>query len=162
SSVVIYLENVPAPPPGARPNAQLRQREQRFVPKVVAVQKGGAVDFPNDDKIFHNVFSLSQGAKFDLGLYKSGTSKTVSFDRPGTVDVACNIHPEMVATIKVFDTPYFAVTDEAGRFRIADVPAGTYPIVGWQARGPSWRGTVTVTAGGISEVRFELTEGDPP
>jgi plastocyanin len=163
SGVVVYLEGLPAPSGGAPlKNAQLRQREQRFVPRVIAIQKGASVDFPNEDKIFHNVFSLSQGAKFDLGLYKSGTSKTVAFERPGTVDVYCNIHPEMVATIKVLDTPFFAVSDDKGRFRIAGVPAGTYPIVGWQAHGAPWRGTVTVAAGHTAEVKLELREGDEP
>jgi plastocyanin len=162
SGVVVYLEGVPSPagaPPGSAPSA-MRQREQQFSPRVVAVQKGGKVEFPNDDKIFHNVFSLSQPAKFDLGLYKSGTSKSVTFDRPGTVDVYCNIHPEMVATIKVLDTPYFAVSDKDGRFKIAGVPAGTYPVVAWQPRGEPARGSVTVGSGGTATVRLTVTAGD--
>jgi len=161
SGVVVYLEGVPAPAQQVvKPGQPVRQREAQFLPRVVAVQRGAQVDFPNEDKIFHNVFSLSQAAKFDLGLYKSGTAKSVTFDRAGTVDVYCNIHPEMVATVKVVDTPYFAVTDRDGKFRIADVPAGTYPVVGWQARGEAWRGTVTVAASGSAELRFELTEGE--
>ena len=105
---------------------KLAQRDKQFVPRVVAVMKGAAVEFPNEDKMFHNVFSLSQPAKFDLGLYKSGTSKTVTFDRAGAVDIYCNIHPEMTATIKVVDGGWFAVTGADGSFRLDGVPPGTY------------------------------------
>ena len=164
SGVVVYLENVPGPPPArALATARLAQRDKQFVPRVVAVMRGAAVEFPNDDKIFHNVFSLSDAAKFDLGLYKSGTSKTVTLDRTGAVDIYCNIHPEMVATIKVVDSGWFAVTRPDGSFRIDGVPPGTYPLVGWLPRGTEYHGTVTVTDGGTSEVRFDVVEsgGNP-
>ena len=159
SGVVVYLENVPGPPPArALQTQKLAQRDKQFVPRVVAVMKGAAVEFPNDDKMFHNVFSLSQAAKFDLGLYKSGTSKTVTFDRAGAVDIYCNIHPEMAATIKVVDGGWFAVTGADGSFRLDDVPPGTYPLVGWIARGTEYHGTVTVKEGQTATVQLELTE----
>jgi plastocyanin len=164
SGVVVYLENVPGPPPArALATAKLVQRDKQFVPRVIAVMKGAAVEFPNDDKIFHNVFSLSDSAKFDLGLYKSGTSKTVTLDRPGAVDVYCNIHPEMVATIKVVDSGWFGITRPDGSFRIDGVPAGTYPLVGWLARGTEYRGTVTIKDGGTTTVQLEVVEagGNP-
>jgi plastocyanin len=164
SGVVVYLENVPGPPPArALVTAKLVQRDKQFVPRVIAVMKGASVEFPNDDKMFHNVFSLSDAAKFDLGLYKSGTSKTVTFDRAGAVDIYCNIHPEMVATIKVVDSGWFAVTGPDGSFRIDGVPPGQYPLVGWVARGTEYRGTVTVKAGGTSDVQLEVVEsgGNP-
>ena len=163
SGVVVYLEGVPGEPPGpAPPPVAIRQRDKQFVPRVMAVRAGGAVSFPNDDRIFHNVFSLSKPAKFDLGLYKSGTEKRVTLDRPGQVDVFCNIHPDMVATIKVLDTGWFAVTDRDGSFRIAGVPPGTFALVAWQPHGEPFRGTVTVTAGGATEVKIEIVEGRAP
>src|SRR2546423_4418121 len=111
--------------PGARPKpmtAEMRQRDKQFDPQVVVVTRGSTVTFPNEDKIFHNVFSLSPTARFDLGLYKEGTAKSVEMKRAGEVDVYCNIHPEMAAKIKVLDTPYYAVTAPDGGFRIAGLP----------------------------------------
>lgn len=164
SGVVVYLENVPGPAPArALATARLVQHDKQFIPRVIAVMRGAAVEFPNDDKIFHNVFSLSDAAKFDLGLYKSGTSKTVTLNRAGSVDVYCNIHPEMVATIKVVDSGWFAVTRPDGSFRIDGVPPGTYPLVAWLPRGSEYHGTVTITAGGTSDVHPAVVEngGNP-
>src|SRR5262249_18209212 len=89
---------------------KIRQRDAAFDPALIVVTVGTTVEFPNEDKIFHNVFSLSEPAKFDLGLYKSGTSKSVTFRRPGVVDVYCNIHPQMVAKIKVMANAHWAIT----------------------------------------------------
>jgi plastocyanin len=161
SGVVVYLEKVPARPSRAQTPA-IRQRDKTFLPRVTAITTGTTVDFPNEDKIFHNVFSLSQVAKFDLGLYKSGSSKSVRFDRPGVVDVYCNIHPEMTASIKVLDTSYYGVTDAKGDFHIDEVPPGTWPVVGWEPRGGEFRGTVTVAGGSTARVDFELSEGSAP
>jgi len=118
------------------------------------------VEFPNEDKVFHNVFSVSRPARFDLGLYKSGTTKAVTLAEPGVVDVYCNIHPQMVAKIKVLDSGWYALTDRDGSFRIEDVPAGTYPVVAWQAWGDQFRGTVTVKAGELAQVKIDLVAGD--
>jgi len=159
SGVVVWIEGVPgAEAPAKTVGAAVRQRDKTFVPRVVAVTKGSSVEFPNDDKIFHNVFSLSQNSKFDLGLYKSGSSRTVVFDKPGIVDVYCNIHPDMVATIRVLDTSYFAVTDKKGRFRI-EVPPGDYPVMAWAPGSDEVRGRATVAAGGTAEVRLEVVVG---
>jgi plastocyanin len=161
SGVVVYLEGVPGAPaaPAKSPAPAVRQRDKAFLPRVLAVTRGSAVEFPNEDKIYHNVFSLSQAGKFDLGLYKSGTSKSVVFDKPGVVDVYCNIHPDMVASIKVLDTTYYATTDREGRFSIPDVPVGTWTIVAW-VPGSEARGTVTVAPGGTAQVTsLEVTEG---
>ena len=137
---------------------KIRQVEKAFVPRVVAIMKGATVEFPNEDKIFHNVFSLSQVAKFDLGLYKSGTSKSVTFDRTGSVDVYCNIHPEMAATIKVVDSGWFAVTEKDGAFKIDGVPPGTYTAVAWLPRGDERRAQVTVKDGQGAQLSLEVTE----
>ncbi|HJZ87331.1 MAG TPA: carboxypeptidase regulatory-like domain-containing protein [Polyangia bacterium] len=161
SSVVVYLEKVPGPAPdGSARGAQIRQRNQTFVPDLAVVQKGEKVEFPNEDKVFHNVFSVSRVARFDLGLYKSGTSKSVTLPEPGVVDVYCNIHPQMVAKIKVLDSGYYAITAPDGRFRIDNVPEGTYPIVAWQAYGDEYRGQVTVSAGGTTQVAIDLSAGE--
>jgi hypothetical protein len=157
SGVVVYLEGIPATPPEERP--RIRQREQQFTPRLTVVPRGTTVEFPNDDKIFHNVFSVSAGARFDLGLYRGGESKSVTFKRPGTVDVYCNIHPNMIAKVKVVDSNHFAVTGPDGAFEIAGVPPGTYPIVAWQPYGREHRGEVTVTEGETATVAIQLVEG---
>jgi len=123
---------------------------------VSAVVVGTTIAFPNDDKVFHNVFSLSQAASFDLGLYKSGASKLVTVERAGVVNVYCNIHPNMAANVLVLENQHFAVTNSDGTFSIEGVPAGRYPIVGWQASGETYRGEVTVAPGSPAEVTIEL------
>jgi plastocyanin len=160
SQIVVYLEGVPGPSPDLEKlRRSIRQRDQTFSPDLTVVVKGATIDFPNEDKVFHNVFSLSEAAKFDLGLYKQGESKSITFRRTGVVDLYCNIHPEMVAKIVVVDTAFFAVTGADGRFRLDGVPAGTYPVVAWQARGAPYRGEVTVTAGGSAALDIKLVEG---
>ena len=108
------------------------QRNETFVPHLLAVTTGTVVDFPNSDRIYHNVFSLSKVARFDLGRYAVGRSKAVRFDRPGIVRVFCDIHSHMNAFILVFSHPFFAVTDTEGRYRIDRVPRGTYSVIAWQ------------------------------
>lgn len=159
TGVVIYLESVPGGEPklDERSHPQVRQRDLQFTPALTVITTGTTVDFPNDDKVFHNVFSFSEASKFDLGLYKSGTTKSVTFRRPGVVNVYCNIHPEMISKIRVLDTTFYAVAAKDGRFRIAGVPPGTYPIVAWQAFGTEYRGQVTVAPGGTATVNIELS-----
>ena len=157
SKVVVYLENVPGDPPKQK-NASIRQVEKQFDPPLTIVVKGSSVDFPNEDKIFHNVFSVSKPARFDLGLYKSGTAKSVEMKRAGTVDVYCNIHPDMIAKVKILENAYYTITGKDGAFKIENVPAGEYPIVAWLATGDEAKGTVKVAAGGAAEVKLEVTE----
>ena len=102
----------------------IRQREKQFDPPLTIVVRGTTVDFPNEDKIFHNVFSVSRAARFDLGLYKSGAMKSVEMKRPGTVDVYCNIHPDMVAKVKVLDNAFYTITDQTGDVRARGRPGG--------------------------------------
>jgi hypothetical protein len=164
SGVVVYLEApldpeledrlLDAPPPVHA----IRQVNKSFTPAVSAVLRGTEVSFPNDDMIFHNVFSLSRTKRFDLGLYKSGTSRSITLSRAGVIDVYCNIHPEMAAKIVVLDNPWFAVTGADGSFTIAGVPPGTYPYVAWSARGEPVRGELTVIAGAATRVEIGVVE----
>ena len=155
---IVYLENVPGTPPVPKDHAIIRQREKQFEPPLSVVVKGTTIDFPNEDKIFHNVFSVSRPARFDLGLYKSGTMKSVEMKRAGTVDVYCNIHPDMIAKVKILENAYYTITGKDGAFKIENVPAGEYPIVAWLATGDEAKGTVKVAAGGAAEVKLEVTE----
>lgn len=131
SGVVVWLEprSGETTPPARRPAvATILQRDKRFTPHVLAIQVGTAVDFPNQDPIFHNAFSSFDGQIFDIGLYPPGTSRKVVFRRPGIVRVFCNIHPMMSAVIAVVPTPWFAVTNAEGLFRIDDLPPGDYRL----------------------------------
>jgi plastocyanin len=130
---VVYLETAPQdalenPAPG---RAVLDQRNEAFVPYVVAVTVGSTVEFPNSDRIYHNVFSLSKTKRFDLGRYPRGQSRSVRFDQPGVVRVFCEIHSHMSAFVLVFAHRYFATTDAEGRYRIDGVPPGSYTLAAW-------------------------------
>jgi plastocyanin len=129
---VVYLESAPALafPESEPPRATMDQRNETFVPHVLAITVGTTVDFPNSDNTYHNVFSL-RSPRFDLGRYAAGRSKSVRFDRPGIVRVFCEIHSHMSAFILVFNHRYFAVTSADGRYQIARVPPGRYTLVAW-------------------------------
>jgi plastocyanin len=160
-NVIVYLEGVPASAVTAETKHVIRQRDVQFEPRISIVVKGTTVEFPNNDKIFHNVFSTSRPARFDLGLYRDGASKSVPFKREGVVDVFCNIHPEMSARVFVVPNSHFATTDASGKFRIAGVPAGTYPVVAWEAHGNAVRGKVTIASGKVATVTLDIAEGAP-
>ncbi len=155
---VVYLESAPL---GAFEQAEpgratMDQRNETFVPHVLAITTGTRVDFPNDDRIYHNVFSLSKTARFDLGRYAVGQSKSVRFDRPGIVRVFCEIHSHMNAFILVFSHPFFAMTDREGRYRIANVPPGTYTVIAWNEGVASPPRPVAVPEGGVADLDFSL------
>jgi len=130
---VVYVESAPRSAFDERDpgRAVMDQRNEMFVPHVLAVMLGTVVDFPNSDFIFHNVFSLSRTRRFDLGRYAAGRSKSVTMDRTGVVRVFCDIHSHMNAFILVFNHPFFNVTDAEGRFELPSLPPGTYTVVGW-------------------------------
>lgn len=151
---LVYLEEAPSRAfddrePG---RAVMDQRNETFVPHLLAIMTGTTVSFPNSDATFHNVFSLSRAKRFDLGRYAAGRSKAVRFDRPGVVRVFCDIHSHMSAFIVVFSHPYFRVTDTDGRFRLDGVPPGTYTVAGWYEGESRVQRSVTVTAGGVTEL----------
>lgn len=137
SGVVVRLEplgaGAPRPAASGLKQAVMDQRNKTFIPYVLAVEVGAAVDFPNSDPIFHNAFSNGDGQVFDLHLYAPQTTRRVVFRRPGIVKVFCNIHESMSAIIAVLTTPYFAVTGADGRFQIR-APAGNYRLRFWHER----------------------------
>jgi len=132
--VVVWL--TPADGHAIRPEApqqhfRLVQKDKQFTPHLLVVPAGSSIDFPNRDPFFHNVFSLFEGKRFDLGLYESGSSRAVRFDRPGVSYIFCNIHPQMSAVVIALDTPYFAISGPAGGVTIPAVPAGKYVLHIW-------------------------------
>jgi len=154
---VVYFEGMPAGAGQPAPvRARLRQVEETFVPHLIAVTVGSTVEFPNDDRVYHNVFSLSKTRRFDLGRYAAGQSKSVTFDRAGIVRVFCDIHSHMNAFILVFDHRFFAVTDQDGRYRIDGVPPGTYKVTVWYEGTAEQSQQVTIAAGGPVDLDFRI------
>ncbi len=155
---VVYLESAPrgAFEPSEPGRAVMDQRNETFVPHVLAITTGTIVDFPNSDRIYHNVFSLSKIARFDLGRYAVGRSKPWRFDQPGIVRVFCDIHSHMNAFILVFSHPFFAVTDPEGRYHIDRVPPGTYNLIAWNEGASTDPRPVTVPDGGVAELDFTV------
>src|SRR4051812_16083457 len=138
SGVVVWLEPADsAERPRIEPlrtRPRMVQRHKQFDPHLLVVPVGSAVDFPNLDPYFHNVFSLFDGKRFDLGLYEAGTSRSVTFSRVGVSHVFCNIHPEMSAVVVAVDTPYYGISARNGVVTIADVPPGRYVMTAWHER----------------------------
>jgi len=132
-SAVVWLAPIgqPSTDPVKPVDAVLRQKNKAFEPHLLVVTKGSTVQFPNLDPWFHNVFSLFNGKKFDLGLYEAGTTRTVHFDREGVSYIFCNIHPEMSAVVVVVASPYYAAAAKTGEFSIAGVPPGRYTLHVW-------------------------------
>ena len=156
---VVYLEVAPRAAFDQRdePHVRLDQRNETFVPHVLAIVAGTIVDFPNNDKTYHNVFSLSSTKTFDLGRYAVGRSRSVRFDRPGIVRVFCDIHSHMSAFILVFSHRHFAVTDDEGRYRLENVPPGPYTVVAWNESTPTESRRIVVgDSSGDVEANFVL------
>ena len=130
SDVVVSVDGVVLGKPETK-RALVDQREMKFIPRVSAVLVGTTVDFPNNDKVWHNVFSTSEPKKFDLGLYPAGQSRSVTFDKPGVVKILCNVHPSMEAFVVVKNHPYFAVPDSRGNYSLKDIPLGKYRVEIW-------------------------------
>jgi plastocyanin len=132
------------------------QKGAVFEPHVLPVVVGTTVEWPNNDEIYHNVFSMSETKPFDLDLYKSPTVKSVVFDKPGRVDVFCSIHSRMNCIVLVLENPHFATADRAGRYTITNVPPGTYKLKAWHERVPAQTKEVVVTETGETKVDFTL------
>ena len=134
----------------------ITQKGAMFSPHVLPVVVGTTVEWPNNDDILHNVFSVSEARTFDLDLYKAPVIKSVAFDKPGRVDVFCSIHTRMSCIVLVLENPYFAATSEKGSYTIPNVPPGTYKLKAWHERLPSQIQDITVPASGDIKVDFTL------
>jgi plastocyanin len=155
-NVVVYLKDAAFRGVLPTTRGELRQEHETFIPHVLVVTRGSTVDFPNDDPIFHNVFSLSSAATFDLRRYPRGESRSRTFPKAGIVKVYCNIHSHMSATILVMDHPYFAIPGADGTFELPNVPAGEYTLVGWHERVGERTAAVRVERGRTSTIDLAL------
>jgi plastocyanin len=146
SEVVVFVDGTKA---RVKPTTEkIVMKGKTFLPHVVAVGVGSNVEFPNEDPIFHNAFSVSGENRFDLELYKRPKSGTQTFQHPGVVKVYCNIHPQMSAIVLVRDNPWFAKAASDGAFRIEGVPAGKHTLKAWHERGGLGSVEVSVPAEG--------------
>jgi len=156
----VYIDQ-PVEGPAATPPARavmVRQRDATFIPRILAVPAGTTVEFPNEDEIFHNVFSMSESTPFDLGLYKRGeAAKQVRFTQPGRVDVFCSIHTNMSCIVLVTPSRFVTRADERGRWTLSGVPAGTYRLKAWHERMPARVVEISVPAEG--EVKVDIVLG---
>lgn len=144
---------------GAGPRRRVMdQVDKTYVPHVLAVEAGTAVDFPNSDDIRHHVYSFSDAKSFELPLYQGTPAEPVLFDTPGVVVLGCNIHDFMRGYIYVADSPYFAVAGEDGVATIAGLPAGGYRLTVWhpQQKGDEPSRAVEVAAAGAVEIEVRL------
>lgn len=151
------------------------QKDLTFIPHLLAVPTGATVEFPNHDKVPHNVFSLSRTKKFNLGSYSPGEIKTVVFDKPGIVELRCDVHAEMAAFVMVMKNPYYGLTDKEGRFNIPDpvnastfglsavpqLPAGEYVVKTRHEKLKTTRQSVSVPASGSLDIQLNLKRGTP-
>ena len=154
SDVVVYVEGVKARPrPG---HATVTMKGKAFTPRVLAVGVGTTVDFPNEDPIFHNVFSVSGDNRFDLELYKRPRSGSWTFQHPGIARVYCNIHPQMSAVVLVRDNPFFTKAAPDGTFTLEGLPPGRYVLKAWHERGGETATEVAVPADGRATAELHL------
>jgi plastocyanin len=154
---IVYAEPLDRPAPSRPITARLLQKEKTFTPAVIVVPVGSTVNFPNEDPIFHNVFSLSPPAPFDLGLYRAGATRTRTFRQAGGYRVFCNIHPQMTAFIVVAPTPYVAVAGANGRYTL-ELPAGSYRVTARSDRAAPVSVEVAVREGAETVPELTLDE----
>lgn len=162
---VVWFEPAAAaakPKPAAAQEHIMTTVRKEFLPHVLAIGVGDSVRFPNDDPILHNVFSVSGDNSFDLGFYKKGPGSAYTFKSAGLVRVFCNVHQTMVAYVMVLGTPHFARPDEAGRFRLANVPAGPGTLHVWHERAETWSGPIDPSSAKPVVVQLDVTRPRVP
>jgi plastocyanin len=175
-NVVVYIAKMPEKDfDFSKARFVMDQHNLEFVPHVLPIPVGAAIEFPNHDQVAHNVFSMSRTKAFNLGSYQPGESKTVVFDNTGIVELRCDVHAEMAAYILVMESPYFAVTDGQGNFQIPDagylqqrgldgpaaLPAGKYVIKTWHEKLETQKSPVLVPENGEVSVQLSLKRGVP-
>ena len=158
ADAVVYVE-VQGVDAEEGPAATIVQRNMRIMPRVTALTVGTEARFPNEDDVFHNLFSLSEPKRFNLGRYPPGESESVEFDEPGIVRLFCDIHSDMSGVVMVLDTPFFTRPEADGSYRIQNIPAGTHRVIAWHERAPPDTMMVTVIDGRAAEVNFTLGGG---
>ncbi len=176
ADILVYLVKAPAVQEDlSKTKFTMDQQNLTFIPHILPIPVGASVDFPNNDKVNHNIFSLSRTKKFNLGSYKPGDSKSVRFDKPGIVELRCDVHAEMAAYIMVLKNPYFAVTDDQGRFEIPnskyiehnnikgikDLPPGKYVLKIWHEKLKTQKQFVTVPENGNVSIEITAVRGAP-
>lgn len=159
SRVILYLEG-PGLKPAVPVEGTLTQKNRHFDPEIVVVQVGSTVAFPNQDPIFHNVFSLSKARQFDLGYYPAGASRSVKFEKPGIVQVFCHIHPDMAAAIVVLPSAFWTRPGAGGVFEFSGVPPGAYDLVAWHRSAGFFRRHITISEGGRVDENFVIPVKD--
>jgi plastocyanin len=156
NNVVVFLKDLPAQTAVPMMRAAISQKDEAFVPRVVAITTGSTVEFPNLDPYFHNVFSLSRSANFDLGRFPRGDSRIRKFTTPGLVKVYCHIHSHMSASIMVFDHDHFTIPSADGSFTLDGVTAGSYRLSAWHERIGESTQQIKIDPGGVARVEFSL------
>ena len=161
-NVVVYLKDVAFKGNLPVTTTEMRQNNETFIPHTLAITRGSTVSFSNGDPFFHNVFSLSRAATFDLGRYPQDKARSETFTKPGLVKVYCRIHSQMSATIMVLDHPFFAVPNDDGAFTLRNVPPGEYTVVGWHERVGERSASVRVEGGKTTGIDLTLPVEDAP
>jgi plastocyanin len=158
SEFVISVEDVPGIFAPTKEVAVMDQKDLHFIPHVLAIQAGTSVEFPNSDPVSHNVFSISTAKRFNLGLYRRGVKRRITFDQPGVVELLCNVHLEMSGYIVVLKNPYFSRASSDGAYRIDAVPAGRHRLRCWNESLPALERIVLVPQTGSVSVDFPMGE----
>jgi len=161
--IVVYLDGVDAPLAFAPPREEpaVHQRDARFAPGFLAIAAGTNVQMPNDDAIYHNVFSYSRPNDFDLGLYPAGQSRSVRFEHPGVVRMYCSIHESMNGTLYVAPSPWFAVAGPGGTFDIPGIPPGRYKLKTWCEKLPATEREIEIRPGELLALDLALVLASP-